>query len=628
MFRIPTFRQSFRLPAVLTVRERVLLLTGVGLCIGGIILAVASWYFRATELRPAVGGTYVEGVVGEPRYVNPLFASANDVDRDLVGLLYAGLFRVDEHGAVVPDIAERYAITDDQKAITVTLRPNVRWHDGAELDADDILFTVRLIQDPNVGSPLRAAFRGVTAERIDAQTVRFTTEHPFAVFLSALTIGILPEHLWTDIPPTHLALADLNLRPIGAGPFRFVGLTKGKRGEIRSYTIERYEGFHRGAPFIGRIIFQTFPDLPQLLAAFNNREVDGFGTAGSVTSDMITRRDATRHNVAFPSTTAVFLNARRNDALRDAAVRRALDRAVDRRAIITDVFRGTGTPTGGPLIPGFSPEADPPAAADTDVGAAATALDQTKWQRVTIDVFIANQTRAALKELEDEKKKSIAASVPKGKKAPAVPPLTDVERSEVEQRVRAAVGGACDGCAPQPYYRMRNGVSLAIALTTPDFPEFVATAERLRDAWRSIGIQTTIQALPIERVRGDSIPTRAYDALLFSQILGPDPDPFPFWHSSQVRNPGLNLTYFSNKAIDKLLEDARGTLDHAVRAQKYAAFQRQLAEERPAIFLFTQTFTYVVANPIHGVRLEQITQASDRFATVTEWYTTTKRTRK
>lgn len=617
-----------RLPAVLTVRERVLLLVGVGLCIGGIILAATSWYFRATELRPAIGGTYVEGVVGEPRYVNPLFASANDVDRDLVSLLYAGLFRVDEHGAVVTDIAEKHTITDDQKSITVTLRPDVRWHDGAELDADDVLFTIRLIQDSNVGSPLRSAFRGVTAERVDAQTVRFTTEHPFAVFLSALTVGILPEHLWADIPPTHLALADLNLRPIGAGPFRFVGLTKGKRGEIRSYTIERYDGFHRDAPFIGRITFQSFADLQQLLAAFNNREVDGFGTAGSVTSDAITRRDATRYNVAFPSTTAVFLNARQNDALKDIVVRRALDRVVDRRAIIADVFHGTGTPISGPLIPGFSPDADPPVAGDADADAAAGLLDQAKWQHVTFDVFLANQTRIAIKEIEDEKKKDAAASVPKGKKAPTVAPLTDAERSEIEQRVRTAVGDACEGCAPQPYYRIRNGVPLAIALTTPDFPEFVATAERLRDSWRAIGIQTTIQTLPIERVRGDSIPTRAYDALLFSQILGPDPDPFPFWHSSQVRNPGLNLTYFSNKTIDKLLEDARGTLDRAVRAQKYAAFQKLLTEERPAIFLFAQTFTNVVANAVHGVRLEQITQASDRFATVTEWYTATKRTRK
>ena len=360
--RFPTFRQLTRLPMILNTRERIALASGILACIGGITLIVTTWYLGATERRPAVGGTYVEGLVGEPHFVNPLFASANNVDDDLTPLLYSGLFRVDEHGQIVPDLAEQFVIGADQKSVTVTLRSDVRWHDGARLTADDVVFTMHLLQDQNAGSPIRASFRGVTIERTDERTVKFSIDRPFAVFLSALTVGILPEHLWSDIPPTHLALADLNLRPIGTGPYRFVGLTKDKRGSVRSYTIERYSGFHRTSPLLQTITFRFFPDLNQLTAAFNGRDVDGIGTLGAINTAAITRSDATRYPVRLPQTTALFLNQRRNAALRDHATREALNAAVDRHAIIVDVLGGAGEPVGGPLIPGFSPTADPPPA--------------------------------------------------------------------------------------------------------------------------------------------------------------------------------------------------------------------------------------------------------------------------
>lgn len=610
-FRIPTFRQFLRLPSILDTRERIALLAGIVAFVVGVALAGTGWYREQTVLQPAVGGTYVEGLLGEPRFVNPLFASANDVDADLVRLLYTGLFRFDEYGAVVPDLAERHEVTTDGKTVTVTLREGVRWHDGANLTADDVVFTIHLIQDVAAASPLRSAFRGVTVERVDERTVKFAIDRPLAVFLSALTVGILPQHLWSDTPPAHLPLAELNLRPIGTGPYRFVGLTKDRRGSVRSYTVERYAGVHRTPPLLERVTFRFAPDTDQLIAALNSREIDGIGTLIPVPPDALARRDIVRYPIRIPSSSAVFLNEKRAPALRELAVRRALSIAVDRRSLIANVLNGGGEPIGGPLIPGFTGVADPPAPDAFDAEQAATLLDGAKWTRVNPDAFIATRTSAELRKLEDEKKKA-------GKKKTELA-ATEEERTAIEARVREEL------ISEQPYYRMKDGDVLDITITTPDAPELSAMAGQVQQWWRSIGIRVRLDTVPLERIRGEVIPNRAYDTLLFSQILGPDPDPFPFWHSSQVRHPGLNLSYFSNRAIDKLLEDARGTLDHEERGKKYAEFQKLLREERPAIFLTTPVLTYVMSSAVHGVRLTQLAQPADRFALMHEWYTETER---
>lgn len=616
-FRIPTRSQFLRFPLVLTTRERFAFAGSVLTIIAGFVVLGLGWYRNATAAQPAIGGTLIEGVLGEPRFINPLFAPTNEVDADLVRLLYAGLFRIDDHGALVPDLAETSAISADGKSLTVTLRKNLRWHDGAEITADDAVFTIHLIQDANVGSPLRGSFRGITVERVDEQTIRFTTERPLAVFLSALTVGVLPEHLWSDIPPSHLPLAELNIRPIGSGPYRFIGFTKDRRGTLRSYTLEQYPGYHANPAHIERLTMRFFTDRDELLHAFNTREIDSIGTLLTIAPGMITRNDAQSYPVTLPQTTAIFLNQKRNAALKDVTVRRALSLAIDRAVLIRAMFNGQGTPIGGPIIPGFEDRAAPATPDDVARDAAATALDGAKWERVDTETYAARRTKAELLALEITKQKA-------GKKRSELAATTE-ERATIDARVHAELTGSCAGCAPQPYFRLRTGEPLAIALTVPDAPEFVAAADSIRDAWRAIGVRVTIDAVPLDRLRSDIIPTRGYDALLFSQILGADPDPFPFWHSSQIRAPGLNLSYFSDKQIDTLLEDARGLLDRDARAAKYATFQTRLAAERPAIFLATPTLAYVVTNAIHGVRLDRLAQPSDRFATITEWYTTTKR---
>ncbi|MFH1430017.1 MAG: peptide ABC transporter substrate-binding protein [Candidatus Uhrbacteria bacterium] len=612
-FRIPSTQHLIRCITSLSRREQLALIGGTAALILGATVALVGWYRRVTVVVPDVGGTYVEGLLGSPRFVNPLFAPANDVDQDLVRLIYAGLFRIDEQGSVVPDLAESYTVGDDGKTITVVLRDDARWHDGANVTIDDVRFTISLIQGADAGSPLRGSFRGITLERVDDYTLKFTTERPLAVFLTALTVGIIPEHLWVNTPPAHLPLAELNLRPIGTGPFRFVELSKDKHGTIRSYTLERYEGYHTQPPWLDRIVFRFYMDTDSLTTALRAREIDGIGTLLPTAPASFARPDIDPRTLRLPQTTALFLNKRQNSALDNLKLRRALSVAIDRSALITDALGGAGVAIGGPIIPGFANDATPPAPDEYDAELAASILDGLKWERTDAETYIAIRTKQRLVELEIAKKKA-------GTKTSELS-ATEEERAEVDVAVQQELN------SDQPYYRLLNARPLSLTITIPDADELVAIAEHIRDEWLAIGVSAHIDVQELDTIRGSIIPDRSYEILLFSQILGPDPDPFPFWHSSQVRHPGLNLSYFSDRNIDKLLEDARATLDRDVRGIKYSEFQERLLEERPAIFLITPTLTYPMTRAVHGVTLGQLTQPADRFATVTQWYIETTRAR-
>jgi peptide/nickel transport system substrate-binding protein len=128
-------------------------------------------YLRHTHVVPKTGGSYTEGLIGVPHYINPLLAS-NDVDRDLSSVIFSGLMKMDAKGQLVPDLAEGYTISDDKKTYTFKLRDGLRWHDGEPLTAEDVVYTLSVVQDPELKSPLRLSFSGVKVEALNDTTVK------------------------------------------------------------------------------------------------------------------------------------------------------------------------------------------------------------------------------------------------------------------------------------------------------------------------------------------------------------------------------------------------------------------------------------------------------------------------
>ena len=119
---------------------------------------------------------------------------------------------------------------------------------------------------------------------------------------------------------------------------------------------------------------------------------------------------------------------------------------------------------------------------------------------------------------------------------------------------------------------------------------------------------------------------RKYDSLLFGEVVGRDPDPFAFWHSSQRNDPGLNVAIYANIKVDNILEEARGIEDEVVRAEKYKEFQEEVAKDTPAIFLFSPKFIYITPKNLKGLEaMEKVTIPSERFSMIHQWYKATNK---
>lgn len=154
-------------------REKIIFLLSVGLLIAaGLGLLWKIDRSLATEI-PKRGGTLNEGIIGTPRFINPLL-SLSDADRDLTNLIYSGLMRADEKGGLMPDLAERYDISDDGLSYTFILKDGLSWPDKYPITSDDVVFTIQMAKNPILKSSQRASWEGVEVEKVDDRTVAFS----------------------------------------------------------------------------------------------------------------------------------------------------------------------------------------------------------------------------------------------------------------------------------------------------------------------------------------------------------------------------------------------------------------------------------------------------------------------
>jgi peptide/nickel transport system substrate-binding protein len=312
-----------------------------------LVLTGYTAFHTTTVVIPDYGGTYREGVAGNPHFINPLFSAYSDVDRDLVALIFNGLTCADEHGQIQPDLADTWEISPDNLTYTFHLRQDVRWHDGTPFTADDVVFTIGVLRSPDFqGQPqLAELWQMVTVERSDRYTVRFTLAEPFAPFLHYTTIGLLPAHLLQDVPIKQLASHPFNLHPIGTGPF--------KVGEVTSKhaLLLANDDFYGGRPYLDKIEFLFYPDYPSVLAAYHRGEIHGVGRVPPEYLDQVLAEDTLQlYSAPLSGYGLVFLNLER-PVFQEREVRQALLWALDRQRIIDQILDGQAVLAHGPVMP-------------------------------------------------------------------------------------------------------------------------------------------------------------------------------------------------------------------------------------------------------------------------------------
>ena len=167
---------------------------------------------------------------------------------------------------------------------------------------------------------------------------------------------------------------------------------------------------------------------------------------------------------------------------------------------------------------------------------------------------------------------------------------------------------------------------MTLKLSTVDQAENVKAATIIKDGWEAIGIKTDLDIIAKDKIRTDLIEPRNYEVLVFGEIININSGPYSFWHSSQIKHPGLNLSVLSNKDIDKYLEDIRQNPNKETQEILYKDFQTKLSALHFAIFLYNPTYTYPVGRQLKGLEnLNFVNLPADRFSNINSWYIKTKR---
>jgi len=331
--RIPGLRQLKYVGRFLSPFERSVLYLCLLIALGGLIFTGVIFYKNNIVLAPSDGGRYVEGIIGNPQYINPLYASLNDADADLERLLFSRLFTRNSQDEAVGDLVESYEISPDGKIYTLHLK-DALWHNGDPVTSDDVISTFALIQNPEYKSPLRPRFSGVSATKLDDRTLSFNLSEAHRNFIRLLDFGIMPLSFWQAVNAQTMPLAELNIKPIGSGPYRFKTLTKSKTGTVRSYTLERNESYYGPKAHLDEISFKFFASSEELIAALNNGQLNGISYVDQASGQSIVAKNSLEyHQAALPDLNAVFFNLKSKNLVADKTIRQALALAIDQNSI-------------------------------------------------------------------------------------------------------------------------------------------------------------------------------------------------------------------------------------------------------------------------------------------------------
>ncbi|MDP3962479.1 MAG: ABC transporter substrate-binding protein [bacterium] len=298
---------------------------------------------------PAHGGRLVEGVVGLPRSINSVLAFT-DVDRDIASLVYSGLMKY-EDGKIVPDSAEKYSVSSDGLTYTFTLKDDVRFHDGVPMTTDDVEFTIQKIQDSIIKSPRRADWANVAVKKINPSEIQFILKQPYAPFLSNMTLGILPKHIWSKIDSDQFIYSQYNIEPIGSGPYRIKNIQRDSGGIPISYSLTSFSRYHDGEPYISDFVIYFYPNEKSALEARDSGIIESISriSAGEAAQIASTSPSVRILRAPLPRIFGVFFNQNQAPLFAKNEVRQALDMAVDKEGVVREVLYGYGMGSDSPL---------------------------------------------------------------------------------------------------------------------------------------------------------------------------------------------------------------------------------------------------------------------------------------
>jgi peptide/nickel transport system substrate-binding protein len=513
---------------------------------------------------PTRGGVINEGIVGIPRFVNPALAITR-ADLDAVAILYSGLLKIDPDGNLVPDLASNIAVSEDGKTYTIDVKRNRTFHDDTPITARDVVYTIKLVQDPDLKSPLRGNWNDVTIEEVDEYQFKVILTEAYAPFMENFTLGIMPHHIWSTLPIEQLPFSQRNTEPVGSGPFKIASVNRDTSGLISSYSLIPALNQETN-PNLSGIQLRFFQNEAALEIAFNKGEIN---STAYLPTEVVAGLDMNNLRVVsepLPRIFGLFFNQNRSASLRDKSARQALDAAIDRDALVGEILNGYGVPTTKPIL-------------------------------------------EALTNIKSTSTESISDNV-----------------SPIENAKNILVDGGWKQNSEGLWEKKigEETETLSLTIKTSNLSLFDKTTTLVANNWRDLGVEVQVEQYEQTGLVQSVIRTRDFQVLLFGLDMNRTQDLYPFWHSSQKDDPGLNISQYTNIAVDRILEKTKNTQDKNERLLLMEEVTNTISEEVPAIFLFAPSITYVLDEDIITAPIKSLGRTSDRFMNVSDWYAKTE----
>ncbi len=514
---------------------------------------------HSTEPKPA----YREGMVGAVGRLNPLFAHLNPVDRDISSLIFEGLFATNEYGEVVPRLAERLVISADGIAYVVKLREDVRWHDGIAFSADDVVYTMSLLSDPEFAkfSPDGAFWATVETQKLSDTLLRFRLAQPLSGFPHLLTIGILPEHALRGTTVSQLAQHPFNLSPIGTGPYQLAALQLGADKTIGAVELARSPVFlerpeSQSGYHFARLRFHLYPNADAALSAFRTGAINALANVAP-RNQMLDLPNGRVYTQVAPSIVMLVFNWK-EASFAERRLRQALSLSLDLPELVSRHLGAEVTYADSPYTPGSSVYHSHPFWHSHDV----------------------TQARVLLE----------AAGI-----SPADDDATDTDAETADP----------------------GSVGTPFSLLLEDKIPLRNLAEGIATQWDQLGIQLEFEAIGSGEL-ANRLSTGRFQTAIVELPAGGDFDLYRHWHPAQYGS-GQNYGAASNHELAELIEKARGEIYPRRRAQLYQQLQEAFAEQAIAIPLFYRLFTFVVSDQIEGAQVGYLASPADRFRGIGDW---------
>ncbi len=494
---------------------------------------------KTDDLKPAYGDILIEGTIADAQTLNPLL-STDTASGDVIGLIFNGLIKYDENLDSVGDLAEKWEVTEN--GFKFYLRKNVKWHDGEKFDADDVVYTYKLMMNPLVKYQYRSYYKYVkSVKKLDEYLVEVEYTKKTANSLLIWGTEILPEHILKNEKDVNNCT--FNKKPIGTGPFKLKSWLEGDRIELESN-----KDYFEGQPYLSRYMFRVIPNKSVMFLCLQKGEIDFM----YLKPDQFRKQS---QNEGFKSTFNLFSYADfnysymgfnlNNPIFKDKKIREAISMAINRKEIIEGVIFGLGKVCTGPFPP------------------ISWAYDQTYK-----------------------------------------PPEYNLENAKKLLLNDGWKDGDNDGILEKDLNNDGNDEILKFELLTNNGNRSrELTATIIQDQLRKIGIKVVTRFLEWNTLNRDFIDTGNFEAVILGWELSKDPAFINnIWESGSI-NEGNNFVSFNNSEVDKLLEEGTVTLDKEKRKIIYRKMHRLIAQEYPYVFLYSKNSLVAINKRFHGVKI-------------------------